>query len=158
MNIINIIGLAFAVTLLVLHAKLPLRREEERATAAAVCRGIGFYGSLFLLGFNLGFLELDTESGNAGSVDFVELFWIWAAVGLLLTGACLWVHLLVAKKGKKKLYPLTVLLAFLLFFFSALLRGHILEFPFALLWLGGHVPMLFHKEPAPKSEQEKEGE
>ena len=158
MNIINIIGLAFAVAILVLCAKCPLRPEEERATAASVIRGIGFYGSLFLLGFNLGILELDAESGSTGSVDFVELFWIWAALGLLLTGAYVWVHLLVAKKGKKKLYPLTVLLTFLLFFFSALLRGHILEFPFALLWLGGHVPMLFQKEPAPKDEQEQEGE
>jgi cytochrome bd-type quinol oxidase subunit 2 len=158
MNIINIIGLLFAVTVLALHAKLPLRREEARATAASVVRGIGFYGSLFLLGFNLGILELDTESGNAGSVDFVELFWIWAALGLLLTGAYVWVHLLVAKKGRRRLYFVTVLLTFLLFFLSALLRGHILEFPFALLWLGGHIPMLFHKDSAPNDGQEKEGE
>ena len=102
MNIINIIGLAFAVAILVLCAKCPLRPEEERATAASVIRGIGFYGSLFLLGFNLGILELDAESGGTGSVDFVELFWIWAALGLLLTGAYVWVHLLVAKKGEEE--------------------------------------------------------
>ena len=159
MNIINIIGLVYAVTVLVFHAKLPLRREEEKATVGSVLRGIGFYVSLFLLGFNLGILELDAESGGAGTVDFVELFWIWATLGLLLLSGYVLVHLLIAKKGKRRLYPLSVFLLFLLFFFSALLRGHLLEFPFALLWLGGHIPMLFHKEPAaPVEEQEKEGE
>jgi hypothetical protein len=79
-------------------------------------------------------------------------------LGLLLTGAYVWVQLLVAKKGRRRLYLVTVLLTFLLFFLSALLRGHILEFPFALLWLGGHIPMLFHKDSAPNDGQEKEGE
>ena len=157
MNIINIIGLVFAAVILVLHAKFPLRPAEERPTAPSVIRGIGFYGSLFLLGFNLGILELDAgEGGGAGSVDFVELFWIWAILGLLLTAGCATAHLLTAKKGKR-LYALYAVLTFLLFFLSALLRGHILEFPFALLWLGGHIPMLFKKTPAVEDGQEKEG-
>ena len=162
MNFINIIGIVFALALLIPNVKFPLQKEEK-LTFARGASLTGFYGCLLLLGFNFGILELEGGNGGVG-LDYVALFWIWVVLGTLLAGGYVICYLFAYRTKKSLLRGLLPVIAFVLFFASGILLGHLLFYPFALLYAGACIPLLFRKsdkaaneDTAPTQENEPKG-
>ena len=159
MNLINIIGIVFALALLIPNVKFPLQKEKK-LTFARGASLTGFYGCLLLLGFNFGILEMEGGMGGIG-LDYVALFWIWAILGTLLAGGYVACYLFAYRTKKPLLRGLLPVIAFVLFFASGILLGHLLFYPFSLLYAGASIPLLFRKSeketdkdaaPTPKNE------
>lgn len=135
MNFINIFGLIMALGLLIPDLKFPLPSTPKKRFFE-ISALIGYCGGLFLLSFNIQFLELEYY--------YNELYWIWMPLGLLLTAG----YILCYVKSRKAPKPLFTFGIYacptLLFLASGLLLGHLLFFPCVLLFLVGCIPDIFH--------------
>ena len=157
MNFINIIGIVFALALLIPNVKFPLQKQEKLTFSQGAAL-TGFYGCLLLLGFNFGILELEETHGGIG-MDYVALFYVWVAVGALLCGGYVVCYLFAYRTRKPLLRGLLPAIAFLLFLLSGVMLGHLLFYPFALLYAGASIPLLFKKRAdAPSANVHEESE
>ena len=163
MNVINIIGVAMALALLLPGAKWPLEKhaEEEKLKADRVIGLIGWWGSLILLGFNLGVLELWVADEHQLGVDTVDLFYFWAVIGLVLVILYDLLYVFAYRRRKPHLKWALVGIAFAHFLISGLLLGKILLLITAVAFLGARIPALFRqnrKDESNENQRENEGE
>lgn len=134
-DVVNVYGFIFAVILLVPDIWYAKTHEINRGLfdnrAMLYIERIGKYGSLFLMGINIGVLE------KGFTAEIMKSFWLVAVSIMTVICVILWIFCF-RRAAKPSAYALTIITA-LIFMLSGLLQVKTLLLTFGVIYLIGQL-------------------